>query len=95
MHETGIVRDLVKRLESIVRDADASSVSSVDIWLGALSQFSPAHFREHFVEEAEGTLAEGAALRIETSDDFANPDALHVMIRTVDLDMPEGDGEAR
>lgn len=89
MHETGIVRDLVRRLESVAKDAGAESVSGVQVWLGALSQFSPEHFREHYVDEAKGTIAEGAKLDILTSDDATDPNALHVMIRSVDLEVPE------
>ena len=89
MHETGIVRDLVRRLETVARDSGAESVSGVQVWLGALSQFSADHFREHFDDEARGTIAEGAALDILTSDDPGDPDALHVMIRSIDLEVPE------
>lgn len=89
MHETGIVRDLVRRLESVAADAGAEAVTGVEVWLGALSQFTPHHFREHFNDEAKGTIAERARLNVITSDDVANPDALHVMIRNVDLEVPE------
>jgi len=89
MHETGIVRDLVRRLETVARDAGAEAVSGVEVWLGALSQFSPLHFREHFEDEAKGTIAEGARIDIVASDDPADPDALHVTIRSVDLEVPE------
>ena len=60
--------------------------------LGALSQFSPGHFREHFEEEAEGTLAQGAVLDIVEEEDPMDPDALHVLVRSVDLEFPDGDG---
>lgn len=63
MHETGPVRDLVCRLERAARDAGAERVCAAVVWLGALSNFSPAHFRAHFDEEARGTLAEGAGSR--------------------------------
>lgn len=89
MHETGIVRDLIRRLESVASDAGAEAVSGVEVWLGALSQFTPHHFREHFVDEAKGTIAEGARLDILASDDVANAEALHVVIRNVDLEVPE------
>lgn len=89
MHEKGIVRDLVRRLETLARDANAEAVPGVQVWLGALSQFSPEHFREHFEEEAHGSVAEGAALDILTSDDAGDPNALHVMILSVDLQVPE------
>jgi hydrogenase nickel incorporation protein HypA/HybF len=89
MHETGVVRDLVRRLEQAARDAGAERVSGVVIWLGALSHFPPEHFREHFDAEARGTLAEGAALKLETSQDTESPHAQHVMMRSIDLEVPD------
>ncbi len=91
MHESGIVRDLVHRLERAARDAGATRVSSVAVWLGALSQFSPEHFREHFEDEARGTLAEGAALRIETSQDVRHPQAQSVVMQSADLVVPDSE----
>ena len=88
MHETGIVRDIVRQLEMVASDAGAEAVSGVEIWLGALSQFTPHHFREHFDDEARGTIAEGAHLELLTSEDAADPNALNVMIRSVDLEIP-------
>lgn len=85
MHETGLIRDLVHRLEAAARDAEAERVASVTVWLGALSQMSAEHFREHFVAEARGTVAEGAALILEVSDDFTDPEALSVVLRSVQL----------
>jgi len=90
MHESGIVRDLIRRLEEAARDAGAERVSGVVVWLGALSQFSPEHFREHFADEARGTLVEGAALRIETSQDIGHAEAQHVVMRSVDLELSDG-----
>jgi hydrogenase nickel incorporation protein HypA/HybF len=92
MHETGIVRDLVRRLETTARDAGAKRVSNVEIRLGALSQFSEDHFREHFVEEARGTLAEGANLKVETSEDVSDPNAQQVVLWSVDLEVPDEAG---
>ena len=93
MHESGIVRDLVRRLERSATEAGAVRVEGVSVWLGALSQFSPAHFREHFDEEAAGTLAEGAALSIEVSDDATHRDALHVIVQSADLVLPDDAAE--
>ena len=64
MHETGLIRDLVHRLEAAARDAGAEGVAGVEVWLGALSQMSAEHFREHFDEAVRGTVAEGALLNI-------------------------------
>ena len=89
MHETGIVRDLVRKVEQAGREAGAMRVARVGVWLGALSQFSPHHFREHFDDEARGTIAEGAELGIEASSDLRDPNAQSVMIRSLDLDVPD------
>ena len=90
MHETGIVRDLVCRLVTVAQDGGAERVSGVVVWLGALSQFSPKHFREHFDEEVRGTIAEGAVLTIEASQDVGHPRAQDVMMQSVDLDIRDG-----
>lgn len=87
MHETGIVRDFVRQLEQVASDSGAEAVSGVEVWLGALSQFTPHHFREHFEDESKGTIAEGAKLDIHASEDAADPNALYVMIRSVDLEI--------
>lgn len=93
MHETGIVRDLVRRLEQAAYEAGAERVSGVAVWLGALSHFSPGHFREHFEDETRGTIADGAALDIETSDDSAHPDAQSIVLRSVDLQVADETGD--
>lgn len=89
MHESGLVRDLVRRLEQAARDAGATRVSAADIWLGALSHFSEPHFREHFDDAARGSLAAGATLRITLSDDATDPHAQDVMLHSVELDVPD------
>lgn len=94
MHETGIVRGLVRRLEQAAAEAGAVRVAAVDVWLGALSQFSPEHFREHFDEAARGTVAERALLRLELSDDIGDPHAQGVVIRSVDFEVPDQANEA-
>jgi hydrogenase nickel incorporation protein HypA/HybF len=90
MHETGIVRDLVRRLEAAAREAGAVRISGVTVRLGALSPFSPAHFREHFSEAIRGTLADGAVLQILASGDIADPHAQDAMVESMDLEVPEG-----
>jgi hydrogenase nickel incorporation protein HypA/HybF len=68
MHETALVRDVVHRIEDLARSAGARRVTGAKVWLGALSHLSPDHFRDHFIIEAQGTLAAGAALEIEASE---------------------------
>lgn len=87
MHETGMIRDLVHRLEAAARDAGAETVAGVEVWLGALSQMSAEHFREHFDEEVRGTVAEGARLKVEVSNDPTDPRAQSVMLQSVELNV--------
>jgi hydrogenase nickel incorporation protein HypA/HybF len=85
MHESGIIHNLVHRIEAAARDAGAQHVAGVIVWLGALSQMSEPHFREHFAREIRGTVAEGAALTVEVSDDPMADHAQSVVLRSVEL----------
>jgi hydrogenase nickel incorporation protein HypA/HybF len=86
MHETALVRDVVRRIVDFARATDACRVIGAKIWLGALSHLSPEHFRAHFAIEAQGTIAAGAILDIEVSGDLDNPHAQHVQLESIDLD---------
>ncbi|MGA8755502.1 MAG: hydrogenase/urease maturation nickel metallochaperone HypA [Stellaceae bacterium] len=86
MHETALVRDLVRRIEQLARAAGASHVIGAKVWLGALSHLSAEHFREHFALEARNTLASTAALEIEVSSDPAEPHAQHARLESVELE---------
>lgn len=85
MHEAALMRDLMRRIESVARDEGSRRVVAVRVWLGALSHFTPEHFREHFVDAARGTLAEGARVEAEISDDIGHPDATGVRLLSVDV----------
>ena len=86
MHETALVRDVVRRITDLARATGAHRVTGARVWLGALSHLSPEHFREHFAIEARGTLAAGAVLQITASDDPADRYAQHIRLESVDLD---------
>ena len=89
MHESGIVRDLVRRVEQARQEAGATRIAAISVWLGALTQFSDHHFREHFEEDAQGTAAETARLHLELSDDPLHPDAQRVILRSIELEVPD------
>ena len=57
--------------------------------LGALSHFTPEHFREHFGDASRGTLAEGAAVDAVLADDIDDPRATGVVLESVEVEMPE------
>jgi hydrogenase nickel incorporation protein HypA/HybF len=85
MHETALVRDIVRQIEDLARGTNARRVAGVKVWLGALSDLSAEHFREHFAIEARDTLAADAALDIEVSQDPDDPNAQHVRLESVDV----------
>jgi hydrogenase nickel incorporation protein HypA/HybF len=86
MHETALVRDVVRRINELARATNARRVTGAKVWLGAFSHVSAEHFREHFAVEARNTLADGATLEIEMSADPDDPHAQHVLLESVNLD---------
>ena len=86
MHETALVRDVVRRIEDVASATGARRVTGAKVWLGALSHLSAEHFREHYIIEAHDSIAASATLSIEASGDFDHPLAQHVRLETVDLD---------
>jgi hydrogenase nickel incorporation protein HypA/HybF len=85
MHETALVRDVVRRMIELAQSPGTCRVVRAKIWLGALSHLSAEHFREHFAMEARDTVAAGAVLEIEVSDDLNDPHAQNVLLESVGL----------
>ena len=86
MHEAGLMRDLMRKISSLAAAENARRVSGVSVWLGALSHMSPAHFHEHFSQAAAGTLADGAQIRCETSDDIGDPRADSILLLSIETE---------
>ena len=86
MHETVLVRDIVRRIGDLVHATNAHRVTGVKVWLGALSHLSAEHFREHFAIEARDKPAATAVLDIEISEDPNDPYAQHARLVSVDLE---------
>jgi hydrogenase nickel incorporation protein HypA/HybF len=87
MHEKHLTADLVRKLEAVVADEGGDRVSLIRVRLGALSHFTPEHFRKHFEEAAAGTLAEGAEVLAELDTDPTAPGAQGVLLETVELEL--------
>ena len=87
MHELSLMRDLMRQVERLADREQAIAVTSIRLRLGALSHFSPEHFREHFAQVAPGTRAEGATLEISTSDDIHDPNAQGVLIESLEVEV--------
>lgn len=86
MHEASLMRALMRQIEHAAATQRAQRVSAVTVWLGALSHFTPDHFREHFDDAAAGGIAAGAALRLTLSDDLDHPDAQHVRLDAIECE---------
>ena len=89
MHERALMTDLMREIEAVARADGANCVTRVSVRLGALSHFTPEHFREHFVDASRGTLAEGAAVDAVLADDLDDPRATGVVLGSVEVEMPE------
>jgi hydrogenase nickel incorporation protein HypA/HybF len=87
MHERALMRSVLARVEAVAADEGAARVTRVTVRLGALSHFTPDHFREHFDDAARGTPAEGADVVASVSDDLADPYAADVVIESVEVEV--------
>ena len=85
MHEFSLMADLMRKIEQVAAENDAERVTRVRVWLGALAHITPEHFREHFEDGTRGTLAEGAELEVEASDDETHPEAQQILLRSLDV----------
>jgi hydrogenase nickel incorporation protein HypA/HybF len=88
VHERALMRDLVGRIDELAASEEAKAVTRITVRLGALSHFTPEHFREHFEDAARGTRAEGAEVEATLSDDTSAADAAGVLLKTIELEVP-------
>ena len=86
MHEASLIRSLMRKIDELAQAEGAARVTTVRVWLGALSHMSPQHFREHFEQEAKHGIAEGAVLDIETSADIDDPNAQDLLLRSIEVE---------
>lgn len=88
MHERALMIDLMREIEAVARADGATRVTRVAVRLGALSHFTEAHFREHFVDASRGTVAEGAVVDAVLENDLEDPRAAGVVLVSVELEVP-------
>jgi hydrogenase nickel incorporation protein HypA/HybF len=83
MHEKALMDDLMAKILAVAEAEGGARVTRIAVWLGALSHFTPEHFREHFDDAARGTLAEGAQVEVMLDDDLTDPRAQGVVLESV------------
>jgi hydrogenase nickel incorporation protein HypA/HybF len=84
------MQDLMREIEAVARADGALRVTKIEVRLGALSHFTPEHFREHFVDASRGTLAEGAAVDAQLATSIDDPNAVGVVLESVEVELPDG-----
>lgn len=89
MHERALMRDVLRKIEEVALADGAARVTRVSVRLGALSHFTPEHFREHFDDAARGTVAEGAEIDATLDGDIADSRARDVVVESVEVESPE------
>ena len=88
MHEKALMDDLMAKILGVADAEGGARVTRITVWLGALSHFTPEHFREHFVDASAGTLAEGAEVAATLDGDPADPRAQGVVLESVEVAGP-------
>ena len=86
MHERALMDDVMRKVDAVAQENGAIRVTRIGVRLGALSHFTPEHFREHFVDASRGTLAEGAAVDAVVETDLSDPDAAGVVLESVEVE---------
>jgi hydrogenase nickel incorporation protein HypA/HybF len=87
VHEKALMQDVMREIRARAGGEGASRVTRVRVRLGALSHFTPAHFREHFEDAARDTLAEGAEVDAELRTDPTEPAAQGVVLVSIDVEI--------
>ena len=77
--------DLVRKVLAVAEAEGATSVTRIRVRLGALSHFTPEHFREHWVDASRGTLAEGAKVDAALDAELAGEAAQGVVLESVEV----------
>ena len=77
---------LMRQILGVAEQEGATRVTGIRVWCGALSHFTPDHFREHFAQASAGTPAEGAKVEVELSDEITHPDASGIRLESVEVD---------
>jgi hydrogenase nickel incorporation protein HypA/HybF len=89
VHERALMRDVLAKVEAVAQAEGASRVTRVRVRLGALSHFTPEHFREHFAGAAGGGVAQGAHVDAVVDGSTTAPYARDVVVESVEVELPE------
>jgi len=86
MHERKLMDDVMTKIFDVAALEGGARVTRITVRLGALSHFTPEHFREHFEDAARNTIAAGAEVVAQVEDDVASPFARDVVLESVEIE---------
>lgn len=86
MHESSLILGLLKQISQLAKKENAKKITEVNIKLGALSNISSEHFREHFAVETGGSIADGAKLNIKVEENIHDPHALEIILESIEVE---------
>jgi len=81
-----MVRDLVRRVDEVVRAEGVARPTGVHLWLGALAHCSEAGLRDRWQVEVHGTPLAAVRLDVRVSTDLNDPRAQSIVLERVDLE---------
>ena len=79
------MNNLMEKILALAEKEHAAKVTRVSVKLGALSNMSSEHFKEHFDIAAKGTIAEDAAIDAEESSDMNDPERQAILLKSIDV----------
>ena len=85
MHESSVVPSLVNAALRAVERSGGGRATRVTISIGALCPLSWSHLEDHFLAAARGTCIEGAVVDVTAGGSLTSPEALGVVLRSVDI----------
>ncbi len=86
MHELSLMRDLLRKIDTLAAEQNAQRVTAVAVRIGALAHISAEHFREHFIDGTRGSIAENARLDIDVSSDTADAHAQDILLTRIEVE---------
>lgn len=87
MHELSLIHNLLAKIDTVVNANGGRRAVAVEVWLGALSHLSKDRFADYFEQFSRGTVAEGAWLDIELSEDMDDANAQQVLLKNIEVEV--------
>jgi hydrogenase nickel incorporation protein HypA/HybF len=88
VHERALLEDLLRKVIAVAEAEGATAVTRIRVRLGALSHYTPEHFREHWEDASRGTLAEGAEAEARMDAELTGDAAQGVVLESVEVSGP-------